>query len=400
MAHHQSTAARDSSPRANVNLMVIGVTALLTLVDLFATQAILPALAASYQVTPAAMSVAVNACTIGMAIAGVLAAMVSGRVDRRNVIVGSLFVLAIPTALLAHAPDLTTFTILRIIQGLLMCTAFTLTLAHLGERCSVSASPAAFAAYVTGNVASNLVGRLVSATTVGTAGLHANFYLFGILNILGAMFVWATLSRSAPRAFTGEFKPWLGLIAHLRTPQLLASFGIGFCILFAFLGIFTYVNFVLVKPPLALAMGALGLIYFVFAPSIFTTLQAGNFVARFGARKAIWLGLAVALISLPLLASHTLALVILGMTLAGMGTYFAQAAATGFVSRTATRDKGAASGLYLAFYFSGGLVGTAALGVAFEKAGWIGVLWGVAAALAVAGALTFVLPSPRTASNQ
>ena len=40
---------------------VIGLTAFLTVVDLFATQAILPSLARHYQVTPAAMGFAVNA---------------------------------------------------------------------------------------------------------------------------------------------------------------------------------------------------------------------------------------------------------------------------------------------------------------------------------------------------
>ena len=48
---------------------VIGLTAFLTVVDLFATQAILPSLAKAYQVTPAAIGFAVNASTIGMAVA-------------------------------------------------------------------------------------------------------------------------------------------------------------------------------------------------------------------------------------------------------------------------------------------------------------------------------------------
>ena len=40
--------------------MVIGLTAFLTVVDLFATQAILPTLTRAYGVTPAAMGFAVN----------------------------------------------------------------------------------------------------------------------------------------------------------------------------------------------------------------------------------------------------------------------------------------------------------------------------------------------------
>ena len=50
--------------RAVRRTIVIGLIAFLTVVDLFATQAILPSLAQAYQVTPAAMSFAVNASTM------------------------------------------------------------------------------------------------------------------------------------------------------------------------------------------------------------------------------------------------------------------------------------------------------------------------------------------------
>ena len=96
---------------------VIGVTAFLTVVDLFATQAILPSLAAHYGVAPSAMGVAVNATTFGMAASGLGVALFSARINRRAGIMWSLFLLAIPTVLLAHAPDLTTFTLLRVAQG-------------------------------------------------------------------------------------------------------------------------------------------------------------------------------------------------------------------------------------------------------------------------------------------
>src|SRR6266853_998575 len=113
---------------------IIGLTAFLTLVDLFATQAILPSLTRAYGVSPAAMGSAVNASTLGMAIAGLCVAIFSRKIDRRLGILISLAVLAIPTALLASAPNLTVFTLLRVAQGLCMASAFTLTLAYLGEH--------------------------------------------------------------------------------------------------------------------------------------------------------------------------------------------------------------------------------------------------------------------------
>jgi hypothetical protein len=148
---------------ALLRTVVIGLTAFLTVVDLFATQAILPTLTRAYGVTPAAMGFAVNSSTLGMAAAGLLVSLFSQRIDRRLGILISLAALSIPTALLSVAPDLTSFTILRVVQGLCMASAFTLTLAYLGEECSAADAGGAFAAYITGNVASNLVGRLVSA---------------------------------------------------------------------------------------------------------------------------------------------------------------------------------------------------------------------------------------------
>ena len=140
------------------------------MVDLFATQAILPALTRAYGTTPAVMSFAVNASTIGMAISGLGVALVGRRIDRRRGIMLSLALLSLPTVLLATMPSLPMFALLRVAQGLCMAAAFTLTLAYLGETGSARSTAAAFAAYITGNVASNLFGRLLSAAVADHLG--------------------------------------------------------------------------------------------------------------------------------------------------------------------------------------------------------------------------------------
>jgi predicted MFS family arabinose efflux permease len=94
-----------NNSRVFVRTLVIGLTAFLTVVDLFATQAILPTLTRAYGVTPAAMGFAVNSCTLGMAGAGLLVSLFSRRIERRSGILISLASLSIPTALLSVAPD-------------------------------------------------------------------------------------------------------------------------------------------------------------------------------------------------------------------------------------------------------------------------------------------------------
>jgi predicted MFS family arabinose efflux permease len=182
--------------------------------------------------------------------------------------------------------------------------------------------------------------------------------------------------------------------AHLRNPHLPAAFAIGFCILFAFIGTFTYVNFVLVRPPLSLGPMELGFVYFVFLPSLVTTLLAGHAVHRWGTRRTLWGSLAVAGVGLPLLLLPNLVAVLTGMVLVGAGTFLAQATTTGFVSRAATADRGSASGIYLASYFTGGLVGTAILGQVFDRIGWAACVAGIGLSLAAAALLANRLKLP------
>src|SRR5262249_367401 len=156
--------------------------------------------------------------------------------------------------------------------------------------------------------------------------------VFAMLNLSGAALVYFTLDR-VPRgqAGTNAGAPEGRALDHLSNPALRAGFAIGFCILFAFIGTFTYINFELVKPPLSLGMMELGLIYFVFLPSIISTPLAGRAVSAFGVRPSLWGGLGAAALGLPLLLSPGIAVVLAGMVLVGVGTFFAQAVATGFI---------------------------------------------------------------------
>lgn len=378
----------------------IGLTAFLTVVDLFATQAILPALTTAYGVTPAAMGLAVNASTIGMAAGGLGVALLGRRLDRRRGIFFSLALLAVPTALLATMPSLPVFTALRIVQGVFMSTAFGLTLAYLGEHAGPADTANAFAAYVTGNVASNLFGRLLAAGVVDHLGIAANFQVFAVLNLAGAGLVWFTVERTPPMktADMSHGSPLASWRRHLGDPALRAAFATGFAILFAFIGTFTYVNFVLVGPPFAVGMMMLGVIYFVFLPSVVTTPLAGMVVRRLGTRSTLWLSFAVAAAGLPFLLGTGLSSVLLGLVLIAVGTFFAQATATGFVGRAATIDRGAASGLYLASYFLGGLAGSAILGEIFDRWGWTACVTGIGASLALGALLAARLVEDRQVS--
>lgn len=391
IARHAATPQTPGLPLSRS--LLIGAIGFLTLVDLFATQAILPSLAVSYGVSAAEIGVAANASTLGMAVAGLFVGAFSANIERKRAIGLSLLVLAVPTALLAFAPNLTIFALLRVIQGLFMASAFTLTLTHLAERCERRTSTA-LAAYVTGVVASNLIGRLAAALVASLVGAESSFLFFAGLNIAGAALIAVALTRNAPEPMANQGRFWSAWFRHLATSALRRTFAIGFLILFGFIGVFTYVGFVLSQPPHGLSMSALGLVFLVFLPSMVTTPMAGSVSRRLGPGVALPASLVLALAGLALMLLPSLAAIVAGMALVGVGTFFAQAIATGHIGRIATHDKAAASGLYLSAYYCGGLTGAAVIGQLFDRFGWPVAIGGVFVALGGAAWLGLRLADP------
>ena len=209
-------------------MVVIALTAFLTVVDLFATQAILPTLTRAYGVdagadgawpsmpAPSAWPSPVSPSAISQPQASTAGAASSSASP----------CLSIPTLLLAFAPNLAIFAVLRVVQGLFMASAFTLTLAYLGEHCSAAGFGTAFAAYITGNVATNLFGRLISAAVADHFGLAAEFLSLRRASICaGAVLVYFTVRAHAADA-AGHGRRWAptsaALAAHLRNPAACA----------------------------------------------------------------------------------------------------------------------------------------------------------------------------------
>jgi YNFM family putative membrane transporter len=375
---------------------LIALIAFLTLVDLFAAQAILPSLVDRFNVSRATMGFAVNASTFGMAVSGLAIALFARNVDRRNGIWISLLVLAVPTMLLSVTDDIAVFALLRVAQGLLMSAAFTLTVAYLAEHFSPAKATGALAAYVTGNVASNFFGRILSAAVADSLGISINFLTFAGLNIAGAVLVFFALKKTERRmsVSTGSSSSASAWKMHFANPELRNTFVIGFLILFVFIGTYTYVNFHLTAAPLSPM--ALGLVYLVFLPSMLTTPLAGRIAQRFGPGIGIGLTLGIAIAGVVALLGTSLPLVLAGLVLIAVGTFLAQAIATGHVSRTAKQDRAVASGIYLASYYTGGLVGSLVLGQVYDRFGWpacVAVLI-VALALAALSARTLKSPEP------
>ena len=365
-----SGALRGERPRDVVRRStIVAIVSFLTLIDLFGSQALLPQLVDAFDSDPKTMGLAVNASTFGMALSGLVVAWFADRIDRKRGIWISLALLSMPTFCLGLVDSVGAFMALRVIQGVFMAAAFTLTLTYLSEQCDVTAAGGAMAAYITGNVASNLFGRLLAVGAADHLGLHGSFWTFAALNLLGAGLAFLLIGAKDSTPLHRRASPLEAWKKHMSHPALRMAFAIGFAILFIFVGVFTYVNIHLTAT-LGLDPMHLGLVYLVFLPAVFTTPYAARAVSVYGSKRVFQAATGVVFAGMVLAFAPNLTLVLLGLALVGAGTFFMQAAATGFVGRTALTDRAAANGLYLTSYYIGGLAGAFLLGQVNELGGW------------------------------
>ncbi|MFK7943541.1 MAG: MFS transporter, partial [Paracoccaceae bacterium] len=315
------SALRGERPRDVIRRStIVALVSFLTLIDLFGSQALLPQLVEAYGTDPGVMGFAVNASTFGMAVSGLTVAWFADRIDRKRGIWISLVLLSVPTFLLGLAETVEVFMTLRVIQGIFMAAAFTLTMTYLSEQCDVTAAGGAMAAFITGNVASNLFGRLLAVSAADVLGLVGSFWVFAALNLVGAVLAIVLIGArdAAPPMRAGP--PLVAWRGHLAHPALRVAFLIGFIILFVFVGIYTYVNLHLTGA-LGLAPERLGLVYLVFIPAIFTTPYAAKAVRRFRPKGVFRAASVTTLAGILLTLVPAFWPVMMGLAIVGIGTF-------------------------------------------------------------------------------
>jgi predicted MFS family arabinose efflux permease len=160
------------------------------------------------------------------------------------------------------------------------------------------------------------------------------------------------------------------MLRHLRNPQMLATYAVGFGTLFSFIATFTYISFHLAAPPYNFSSAALGALFFTYLGGTTIAPWVGRLIARFGRRNfvlgliALWIGGAT------LLLAPQLWLIIVGLLVCATCGMLCQTVSTGFIAIIAKEGRSSAVGLYVTCFYAGGSVGAFLPGLTWASAGW------------------------------
>ncbi len=344
-----------------------------TFLNIYCTQPLLPLLRETFHASELEVSLTVSATILATALTAPIIGMIAERRGRKKVIVPSLFLLAIPTALAATSTSLRALIFWRFAQGLFVPGVIAVMLAYVNEEWAGRGVGRAMSSYVTGTVIGGFLGRFISGVIATHWHWRATFLVLAALNLMGAVVVraWLPLAKNFVRA--EHLQQVLDHAKeHLRNPLLLANFGMGATALFALVGCFTYANFYLAAAPFRLNSAQLGSIFLVYLLGVVITPQSGRFLDHFGFRHTTVLYCAMMISGLLLTLVQSLPIVIVGLAIFSSGVFVAQAAATVQTGAIAGRARSSAAGLYVTFYYLGGAAGATLTDWFWRWAAWPG----------------------------
>jgi len=368
-------------------MLAISFAGFCTFLDLYATQPVLPLFERLFHVTKAEAGLTVSASTIAVAVLAPFVGALGDRARRKSVIVLAIAALAIPTLLAATSSGLAELVVWRFLQGAATPGVYVIALAYVTEEAGPGRVGTVMAAFVTGTVLGGLSGRVLTGLVAAHTGWREAFVVLGIINLAGAAVTWRWLPASrhhTPRAGAARAAP----LAGLRDRRLVATYAIGFNVLFTLVALFTYVTFYLSAPPFSLGTAAVSGVFVVYLVGAVATPIAGRVIDRAGPRVVIVGALATGVAGTLLTLGHALPLVVAGLAIACSGIFVCQAAATSYLRIASSPAlRALASGAYVTVYYLGGSAGGVLPGFVWDRAGWGGCVALVVASQVVAATL-------------
>ncbi len=361
------------SPAAVAAVCLCGVFAFL---DLYVTQPLLPLFTRVFHASKSVASLTVSTATLGVAISAPVLGALAERLSRKRVIVTSIIALSIPTLLAATSPSLRALDAWRFLQGLILPGIFAIAITYIGEEWDHHAVPIVMSIYVSGTALGGFLGRITAGLVAEHFTWRWSFVVLAVFTLAGAAAVARWLpseTRPMPSApHPGLLAQLESMLAHFRNPHLLATFAVGFGMLFTLVGAFTFVTFYLADPPFNLSTAALSYLFAIYLIGLIVTPGGGYLVTRIGMRAGIAVAICASLAGVLLTLSHSLWIVVLaGLGLVCTGVFIAQATANSFLRHAAAPGtRASAAGLYICCYYMGGTAGGVIPSYTWEIGKW------------------------------
>ena len=358
--------------RAAAAVTLCGVCAFL---GLYCTQPMLPMLEDLFHASKTAVGMTVSAATLGVALSAPIFGALAERLPRKRVIVFAVLGVSVPTLLAATSTTLPQLIFWRFLQGITVPGIIAVVITYIGEEWPPDRVALIMSFYVSGTALGGFVGRITGGIIADHFNWRASFVALGAASLAGAaaIAVWLPRgTRKLPTASQDADQHFIYQVQGLlRSRRLIATYAVGFNVLFSMVGVFTWITFYLSAPPFGLSTTALSSLFFVYLIGLVVTPAAGYLITRVGLRAGIAGAILCSIAGVLLTLEHSLPIVIVGLTLLSSGVFIAQTSSSSHLRVASPAGARVTSaGLYITCYYLGGATAGVLPGAFWAVGGW------------------------------
>ena len=231
--------------------LAAGIAGYCAFINLYSPQAVLPLLSQEFGASAAAISTVITVSTLAVALTAPFTGTIADVLGRKQFIVVAMFALVIPTIMVGFSTSLSAMIFWRAVQGLVLPPIFAVMVAYIGDELPQHEATTVAGIYSSGSSLGGFSGRLFVGLLADLVTWRAGFMALATIAFIGAIMV-AFLSAARAQicalrrpGFRLENRCW----RICATSKLIATYAVGFGVLFNFITTFTYVSFYLAAPP-------------------------------------------------------------------------------------------------------------------------------------------------------
>ncbi|MFP4683092.1 MAG: MFS transporter [Ectothiorhodospira sp.] len=381
-------------PRSH--LAIVLYCAVLVFSALYAPQPLLPVLSDALGVSEARASLLITVALLPLAVAPVAYGFLLQRLSARRLLMGATWLLALTQWAAFYVDRFEVMLALRLAQGLIVPAMLTALMTYIGASARPGEMQRTMALYIAGSVMGGFLGRMASGLISTHLGWRWSFLCLAGATALCALLL-QRLKADPPVRFQ---RPHPRVILQvLRRPDHLRLYGVAFCAFGAFASLLNFLPFRLVELGTGLNETGIALMYAGYLMGVVTSLLSVRLSVPLGGEvNTMRLGAAIFLGALPFFAGGGVILVFTGMFVLCAGMFLIHSLAPGVLNRGQDdAHRGVVNGLYIAFYYAGGALGSFLPGYVYHGLGWHAYLAVLAGIMGIGGWLLLGLPRRGTA---
>ena len=347
-------------------------TTILAISALYLPQPLLPVLSAEFGVARETAALLTTIAFIPLSLAPLFYGALLEAVSARRMLRLAVLLLAITEGLMFVVEPFAWLMVIRLLQGLLIPAMLTSLMTYTSQVTAKSDMARAMAWYIAATILGGFAGRALSGLIASLLHWRFSFLLLG----LGLLVAWFWLGRIADAGSVKVARPNLKAVGKvLSDPMVRTAYAMVFCFFLAFAAMMNYLPFRLTELSPNADEFRIGLAYSGYLMGIVVSLNAVRIHQRFGGAERVMIGgLGLFVIALLVMTVPQVAALVGGMFLLCGASFLTHATATGYLNRHISQHKGVVNGLYVAFYYGGGAVGSYLPGYAYRGFGWGGFI--------------------------